>query len=242
MIAFGGAAPLHAGRLCEKLAIDRLLVPPGAGVGSAIGFLRAPFSFEANRSVYMRLSDFRPDLIRTLLQELQAEATGFVRSCDARADIIAEFKVYMRYSGQGWEIPVSLDAEHALNPSPEIFKQRFEEDYKILFGRVVDGMDIEITVWAVNATTPPQVVSKVLAAEPDQPAHLPTATRSLFDPARGDVVTASVVQRHELAPGDRLSGPAAIIEDETTIIVPSSRQALCQTDGCIDVLLTANRS
>ncbi|MCA1775306.1 MAG: hydantoinase/oxoprolinase family protein, partial [Loktanella sp.] len=54
MIAFGGAAPLHAGRLCEKLGVDRLLVPPGAGVGSAIGFLRAPFSFEANRSVYMR--------------------------------------------------------------------------------------------------------------------------------------------------------------------------------------------
>ena len=56
MIAFGGAAPLHAGRLSEKLAIDRVLVPPGAGVGSAIGFLRAPFSFEANRSVHMRLS------------------------------------------------------------------------------------------------------------------------------------------------------------------------------------------
>ena len=53
MIAFGGAAPLHAGRLCEKLGVDRLLVPQGAGVGSAIGFLRAPFSFEANRSVYM---------------------------------------------------------------------------------------------------------------------------------------------------------------------------------------------
>jgi N-methylhydantoinase A len=50
MIAFGGAAPLHAGRLCEKLGIRRLLVPAGAGVGSAIGFLRAPFSFEATRS------------------------------------------------------------------------------------------------------------------------------------------------------------------------------------------------
>ncbi len=52
MIAFGGAAPLHAGRLCEKLGVDRLLIPPGAGVGSAIGFLRAPFSFEATRSAH----------------------------------------------------------------------------------------------------------------------------------------------------------------------------------------------
>jgi N-methylhydantoinase A len=53
MIAFGGAAPLHAARLCEKLGVARCLIPQGAGVGSAIGFLRAPFSFEANRSVFM---------------------------------------------------------------------------------------------------------------------------------------------------------------------------------------------
>ena len=110
MIAFGGAAPLHAGRLCEKLGVDRLLVPTGAGVGSAIGFLRAPFSFEANRSVYMKLSDFKPKMIQQLLTELQNEATGFVRSCDPASDIKSEFKVYMRYTGQGWEIPIYLTA------------------------------------------------------------------------------------------------------------------------------------
>ena len=58
MITFGGAGPLHAARLCEKLGIGRFLVPPGAGVGSAIGFLRAPFGFEAVRSAFMRLADF----------------------------------------------------------------------------------------------------------------------------------------------------------------------------------------
>jgi hypothetical protein len=87
MIAFGGAAPLHAGRLCEKLGISRCLVPSGAGVGSAIGFLRAPFSFEANRSVFMRLSNFDPAAIKALLGELEDEATRFVRSCDGNAQI-----------------------------------------------------------------------------------------------------------------------------------------------------------
>ncbi len=100
MIAFGGAAPLHAGRLCEKLGLKRLLVPYGAGVGSAIGFLRAPFSFEANRSVYMKLSDFDPDAIIALLGDLEKEATGFVRTCSADAEILSEFKVYMRYTAQ----------------------------------------------------------------------------------------------------------------------------------------------
>ena len=77
MIAFGGAALLHAGRLCEKLGIDRMLVPAGAGVGSAIGFLKAPFSFEATRSVYMRLSNFDTSTVKALLSELRDEATGF---------------------------------------------------------------------------------------------------------------------------------------------------------------------
>jgi N-methylhydantoinase A len=234
MIAFGGAAPLHAGRLCEKLGVDRLLVPVGAGVGSAIGFLRAPFSFEANRSVYMRLSDFSPNTIQTLLSELENEARGFVRRCDAQAEILSEYKVYMRYSGQGWEIPVSLTAEQANNPNMETFKQLFEADYKSLFGRVVDGMDIEITVWAVNSTTPSQTVQKasdqaVLAAAKID------SQRNMFDPALGSALSASVVLRSDMSAGQTVEGPAAITEDETTVIIPSSRDAIMQSDGCIDV-------
>jgi len=161
MIAFGGAAPLHAGRLCEKLGVDRMLVPPGAGVGSAIGFLRAPFSFEANRSVYMKLSDFAPEKITQLLTELQNEATGFVRHCDATAKILTDYKVYMRYTGQGWEIPITLTGAQAQNPDATTFQKLFEDDYTKLFGRPVEGMDVEITVWSVNATTPPQPVTKL---------------------------------------------------------------------------------
>ena len=236
MIAFGGAAPLHAGRLCEKLGIDRLLVPPGAGVGSAIGFLRAPFSFEASRSVYMRLSDFDPALIKSLLSELQQEATGFVRSCDAESEILSEFKVYMRYSGQGWEIPIELTAGQALNPDVETFQRRFEEDYAALFGRVVDGMDIEITVWAVNATTPSQAVARVTAEAGGASAQT-AGQRDIFDPALGEAVTASVVLRDDIGTGQTVAGPAAITEDETTIILPSSRCAVRQPDGCIDVMI-----
>jgi N-methylhydantoinase A len=238
MIAFGGAAPLHAGRLCEKLGVDRLLVPPGAGVGSAIGFLRAPFSFEANRSVYMRLTDFRPDTIRSLLADLETEATGFVRSCDANAKIEAEFKAYMRYSGQGEEIPVVLTADQATHPDVATFQQLFEQDYISLFGRAVEGMDIEITVWSVNATTLAERIEPVqtLPAGAKVPAN---GKRSIFDPAQGQSLESSVVLRAGLQPGDLVPGPAAITEDETTIILPRSRQAVRQSDGCIDVVQQA---
>lgn len=235
MIAFGGAAPLHAGRLCEKLGVQRLLVPPGAGVGSAIGFLRAPFSFEANRSVYMKLSDFDGEKIKSLLTDLKAEATGFVRTCDEISPILSEFKVYMRYTGQGWEIPIDLTEDQAMNPDAAIFEARFEEDYTKLFGRPVAGMDIEITVWSVNATTPPEEVSHI--SETDGTAQVAlNETRQLFDAASSSYLDAHVIDRNSMEAGQRANGPAAVTEAETTIIVPASRDAIRQPDGCIDVV------
>ena len=235
MIAFGGAAPLHAGRLCEKLGVERLLVPPGAGVGSAIGFLRAPFSFEANRSVYMTLSDFDPDKISALLRDLQAEATGFVRTCDEVSPILSEFKVYMRYTGQGWEIPIELTEEQAMAPDAATFEARFIEDYTKLFGRPVEGMDIEITVWSVNATTPPEEVARVSETETAGTAAQ-EGIRPLFDAAKAQYLDAGIIRRDLMQTGQCAQGPAAVTEAETTIIVPASRYAIRQPDGCIDVV------
>ena len=64
LIAFGGSAPIHAARLADKLEVNRFLVPADAGVGSAVGFLLAPISYEVVRSRYMRLSGFDPGVVR----------------------------------------------------------------------------------------------------------------------------------------------------------------------------------
>lgn len=235
MIAFGGAAPLHAGRLCEKLGVDRVIVPPGAGVGSAIGFLRAPFSFEANRSVYMKLSDFDSEKIKTILADLKTEATSFVRTCDEVSPILSEFKVYMRYTGQGWEIPIELTEEQAMAPNATTFQERFEEDYTKLFGRTVAGMDIEITVWSVNATTPPEKVAPIATTKDENDVQL-NGSRQFFDAAEAEYVEANVINRDIIETGQRAKGPAIVTEEETTIIVPASRDAICQPDGCIDIV------
>ncbi len=234
MIAFGGAAPLHAARLCEKLGVDRCLIPQGAGVGSAIGFLRAPFSFEANRSVFMRVSAFQPTAITQLFAEMQAEATAFVRSCDATADITAGFKVYMRYSGQGWEIPIPLTPDQARNPDAVTFLALFEAEYATLFGRTVQGMEVEMTLWSVNAYTH-RAPSPAVAAVPLGKAVPETAQRALFDAGLGAQTQAKVYNRADFTPGDHINGPAMITEDETTIVVPSSRVAAALADGCIDM-------
>jgi len=239
MIAFGGAAPLHAGRLSEKLGITRLLVPPGAGVGSAIGFLRAPFSFEATRSIYSRLSDFDGEMIVDLLADLRTEATGFVRNCSADAELFTEYKAYMRYSGQGWEIPIVLSEAQATTPDAAVFETLFEAQYTAMFGRTVAGMDIEITVWAVSvATRKPSrgLVDEAGLDGAEVAKHV--GARNVFDAASGTALSAAIVERSTLRAGQLIEGPAVIIEDETTIIIPQSACAIAQADGCIDIRFT----
>jgi len=234
MIAFGGAAPLHAARLCEKLAIDRCLIPQGAGVGSAIGFLRAPFSFEANRSVFMTLASFDPGLVTELFSEMEDEATAFVRSCDAGAEIRTDHKIYMRYAGQGWEIPVDLAAENAREPDASTFQQLFEAEYTKLFGRPVESMAVEITVWSVNAFTPVPKAEKLKAINAKCNAKA-TGTRVLFDAGLGVRVDADEFRREDLLVGSTATGPAVITENETTVVVPASRAIIACADGTLDI-------
>jgi N-methylhydantoinase A len=241
MIAFGGAAPLHAARLCEKLGVARCLVPPGAGVGSAIGFLKAPFSFEANRSVFMKMGQFAPDMVKALFTEMQAEATAFVRSCDAQAEILSEHKVYMRYSGQGWEIPVPLMPDQAADPDAATYLALFEAEYTKLFGRRVEGMEVEVTVWSVNAMTPTEAVDRV-AQITQTSAAKPMGARDLFDPALAASSQAAICARADFTAGVTISGPALITEDETTIVLPTSRTATGLADGCIDITVKEAQS
>jgi N-methylhydantoinase A len=233
MIAFGGAAPLHAGRLCEKLGIDRLLVPPGAGVGSAIGFLKAPYAFEATRSVYMRLDAFDAEAAAAILADLTEEASAFVRSCDPQARIETSAKLYMRYKGQGWEIPVPLEGALAEAPTAGGLLARFTEDYAALFGRAVDGLPVEITVWAVNAATPlPAPVPT-----PDAPRGQTVAgtPRRIWDPVAAAWSEGQEIARESLADGATARGPLAVTEAETTVIVPAGFTVTGRADGVLDI-------
>jgi N-methylhydantoinase A len=212
-------------------------VPRGAGVGSAIGFLRAPFSFEANRSLFMKLSTFDGVRAAAFFEEMEDEASHFVRSCAGDAEILIEHRVYMRYSGQGWEIPVSLTPDQARVPDAAIFLALFEDDYARLFGRTVEGAEAEITLWSVNAftrTAAPQPESAVALAS----ALAPDGTRKLFDPALGRARDAAIHARNRFQPGDHVSGPAVITEEETTIVLPAVGYAVALADGCIDMRRT----
>jgi N-methylhydantoinase A len=232
MIAFGGAAPIHAARLCEKLGIADAIVPPGAGVGSAIGFLRAPFAFESVRSAHVRLSRFDAAAVNAVIRELKDEATSFVRSGAPDVDPECACTAYMRYVGQGWEIPVPITIRDYGADDGPLFGKIFSERYEFFFGRVIDGLDVEIVSWSLRAAShidPPPTV----ALTPKRRTVGRDVTREIFDIQEGRFLPAAVVARADMMAGDWIAGPAVITEDETSTIVTKSREAIMQADGCL---------
>jgi len=232
MIAFGGGAPLHATRLMDKLGLDELFVPPGAGVGSAIGFLRAPFAYEAVRSFYTNTDDFDYAGANRVLDELTAEAEAFVR-LGTNADLVVDRQVSMRYKGQGWEIPVRLAGEFD-EFAGEMLISVFTKAYEEFFGRAIDDLTIEAVSWSVRvASVQDRAAALDLVGSTSAAEGFPT--RPIFDPIASTVTPAAVVERNQLATGDTVAGPAVIVEPQTTTVLGSHHHAVMQTDGSLHI-------
>lgn len=235
MVAFGGGAPLHACRQCEKLGIANLLIPPGAGVGSAIGFLRAPFSFEASKGLFQKLNGIDAALVQQTLAALEDEARRFVLDCAGDVEITVKRMAFMRYAGQGWEIPVPLDMPPGEATNTEKLQAAFEQSYRRLFGRLIDGPNVEITNWSVLVSSAPPKVAPVTK-------RLPSASlakgkpRRFYDAALRTMVAGQEVARDSLQPGSTVDGPAVITENETSTIITSAFTAVMQDDGALLVM------
>lgn len=232
MIAFGGGAPLHACRLAEKLGISNVLVPRGAGVGSAIGFLKAPIAYEVTRSAVLRLSAFDADSANDLLTDMAETAIAVVapalRGITPQITRIAD----LRYVGQGHEIRIplpagTLDASHGAQ-----LRSAFEKLYRQIYGVTLSGVDVEIVTWSLTAASPAQPIEQdepVAASATAQPA----GRRDVYDPGLGKVASVPVYWRFDLSPGAQVEGPAIIAEHETSTIVTASFTATINSLGYI---------
>ena len=153
LIAFGGAAPLHAARVAEKIGVKRVIVPPNAGVGSAVGFLAAPVAYELVRSRHMRLDAFDPAGANALLDEMSREATALVAPGARGAPIFERRIAFMRYVGQGHEITVPLPLQPLTAADALAMREAYERDYAALFERHIPDAAIEILSWSVQVST-----------------------------------------------------------------------------------------
>jgi N-methylhydantoinase A len=238
LIAFGGGGPVHACRLAEKVGIRRILVPSGAGVGSAIGFLRAPVGYEVVRSLYQRLSTFDVSAVNTLLISMRDEAYAVVDQGRLGQPITETRIAFMRYVGQGHEIPVPLPTRMLSTGDVTEIYTAYEQEYSKFFDRPVPGSDVEVMSYAVVLTTAtpdievaPQITSFSEAQS--------TQSRPVRDTSTGAASPWAVHDRTALTTGSRIPGPAIIFEDETSTLVGPGWRAFVNSLGYIEIIQEA---
>jgi N-methylhydantoinase A len=232
LIAFGGAAPLHAARVAEKLGMPRVVVPPNAGVGSAVGFLAAPVSYELIKSRHMRLDAFDFTDASALLAEMAKDARALVEPGAHGASIHERRIAYMRYVGQGHEITVPLPLRDLAADDAVALRAEFEKEYSVLFRRPIPGAAIEVLSWSVLVSTQarrPQPMAPVTARR----AGAPDGNRRFFDGRAGGMIDVPLYRRERMEAGMWVPGPAIIAEDETSTFVTASFDARIDAAGCI---------
>ena len=237
LIAFGGGGPVHACRVAEKVGITRVLVPSGAGVGSAIGFLRAPVGYEVVRSLYQRFSSFDVSAVNDLLEDMRAEAEAAVAKGSFGAPTTETRTAYMRYVGQGHEIPVPLPNYVLGNEDIALIRARYDGEYARFFDRPVPGSDVEIMSYAVVVTTAVQDVrapgreESLFATE-----AVPARTQLVRDTTTGAVSAWGIYDRTSLAPDATITGPAIVAEDETSTLIGPGWTATVNGLGYIEMV------
>jgi N-methylhydantoinase A len=232
LIAFGGAAPLHAARVAEKLGISRVLIPANAGVGSAVGLLRAPVAYEVVRGRLMRLSSFEPENANRLLADMRAEAEAIVRRGAGAVPLAERRAAFMRYRGQGHEIAVELPVRAFNSADRAAITALFEDAYRRLYSRPIPGVDIEILSWVVTVSAPAQ--GELASVMPVRASEAQThARRPLFDPQAGEFQNVPIYWRGDLTAGAKIAGPAVIAEDDTSTVVSPLFEAQVDKFGYI---------
>jgi N-methylhydantoinase A len=219
LIAFGGAAPLHAARLARKLGMKQVIVPVGAGVGSAFGFLRASIAYEVVRTRHQRLDMLDAKMLNELFATMRAEAEAVVRPAAPGETLVESRQAFMRYRGQGHEIAVPLSNHPFAPDAAGDLRRRFEATYEQVFGRAIPKLEVEALTWTLSLATdrPLPAPAKAIATSAAPP---PSGHREVLDPASGVREKTALHERSALKPGMAFEGPALIVEDGTTTVVP----------------------
>lgn len=229
LLATGGAGPVHAWAVARLLGISRVVCPPGAGAGSAIGMLMAAARVDRVAHYGARLDKAEPAAMRHIFDALEAEGMAVLTSTGAEiAQRSATRLADMRYSGQGSELTIALPDDL----SPEGVRAGFEAAYRRLFARTPPGASIEFVALRLSLSAPMPGAGGRL----DLPRHPAGGAlkgkRSVFFAETGHVET-SVYDRYALSPGDVIQGPAVFEENESTFIIGPGAVARLLPDGSI---------
>jgi len=238
MIAFGGAGPLHAAGLARKLGIGTVVVPPWAGVLSALGFFAAPVSFDVTATYKTALDVLDIAHLGTLLAGMRAEVARFLGTGEAL--IAFETELELRYAGQGFEVPIRLPQGAVGVDSKEQVRQLFEATYLRLYGRTYSDIGLELMNIHVTGRLDTAALTLPPASTAGDPSQAHKGSRAAYSPAARALVPHDVYERRLLPIGAEIPGPAIIEERECTTIVAQEMRCSVHPSGAL--MITAARA
>jgi len=239
LVAFGGAGPVHAYQVAEKLRLETIIVPPGAGVCSAFGFLLAPMSFDLSRSYITRLEELQWERLNSIYAELEARGREFLLDAGvALTDMQFIRSADMRYAGQGFEISVGLPGGEYGPGQVDEFRRSFEREYQDIYQRLCPEIPIESVNWRLVATGPrPQVGAGTWWSKGVTLGEALKGKRRVYLPGAGKCAEVPVYDRYRLPVGARIDGPAIVEERESTLVMNGPGTAWVDPSGSLMVRL-----
>ncbi len=235
LVAFGGAGPLHAAEVAARIGIPEVIVPPYPGITSAVGLLTTELRYDAVKTQFQVSGELDLDRLNRDLATVEA-GIGHQFQTDGldRADVVFERSGDLRYVGQGYELRVPFPSGDFANADAEDLFRRFHEQHRAEYGHVFEDSPIEIVnvrVAGVGRTptigAPPAVSGDSLDA-----ARVRTG-RGTFRTSGGGLADAETTfyLRDRLPIGERFSGPAVVLQRDSTTVVPPGSTALADDAG-----------
>ena len=230
LVAFGGAGPVHAGRLAADLGMSKVVVPPMPGVSSALGLIMADPRRDFVRSRLQDLQEIGAGELSRLFASLRDQALAEFQADGFAEDSIAfAFSIDLRYQGQGYElnVPAGTSPDVGADAVADI-RERFDQAHEQLFGHSAKTEPAEAVNYRVRATVrAPKFTMKRAAPAVGPASDARIGEREVyFDRASGMRPT-PVYDRALLAPGHEIAGPAVVEQlDSTTVVYPGQSAAV----------------
>ena len=239
LLAFGGAGPLHAGRLARDLGMAGVIVPLYPGVFSAMGLLMSDVRHDYVQSKLTPLADITAEAVNAMFAHLTAQAAEELRGDGFAGDRIRiERALDMRYAGQGYEIAIPCPAQPLAADGLTALRTSFDAQHKAMFGHMAPEEPVEIVSYRVRGIglLPPVAMPKFKRAGTALADARRETRRVRFDGSERDC---PVYQRERLDVGLDIAGPAILDQlDCTTVICPGQ---VARVDEWKNLILTMER-
>ena len=217
LVPFGGAGPLHAARVAEDLSIERVVVPPNAGVLSASGLLLSDHIHYRTRTRRLTLKDENIDDVKNLIGELEKETADYLTSLNVEGKIEYDKVLEMRYVGQAFEVSVDIKNENINELTTARLSQLFADAHHQVFEfSKADGDPVEIISFRIGAKVSPEAL---FANETRLPFVDTPGCQQVKMIERGKELTADLKERAELT-SEPINGPVLVQDTNSTIFVP----------------------